>query len=193
MKLSRINTILLVAIIVINLYIVALPSVPALVFWVRNHGGEAAQKLTDQIKLPADSGNVVGVPSGNRLIVPRMLLSEPVQESGTILGSGVWRHTKTSTPDKGGNTVIIGHRFTYVNPLGSFYNLDKMQTGDEIGLFWQGKRYLYKVTDIKIVPPTDLKIEAPTKSAQLTLYTCTPLHLPKDRLVVVAKPEKTNE
>jgi sortase (surface protein transpeptidase) len=37
------------------------------------------------------------------------------------------------------------------------------------------------------VPPDQTQIEAPTTDARLTIFTCTPLWLPKDRLVVVAE------
>lgn len=106
-----------------------------------------------------------------------------------VLDKGIWRYPKGSTPDKGGNTVLIGHRFTYTNPRGVFYYLNKVAIGDEIGVFWNSKEYLYKVTTITVVDPHNTSIEDATSDARLTLFTCTPLWLPKDRLVVVAELE----
>ena len=48
--------------------------------------------------------------------------------------------------------------------------------------------YRYKVESSRTVPDTAIQVEAPTKDARLTLYTCTPLWNPVNRLVVVAKP-----
>ena len=93
------------------------------------------------------------------------------------------------TPDRGGNTVLIGHRFTYTTPRGVFYYLNKVKLNDEIGLWWNNKEYLYRVSGIKEVKPTDTAVENATTQPQLTLFTCTPLWLPKDRLVVVAQLE----
>ncbi len=44
------------------------------------------------------------------------------------------------------------------------------------------------MTETKIVEPTQLEIEAPTKEHILTLYTCTPMGTSKQRLVKIAKP-----
>jgi len=45
---------------------------------------------------------------------------------------------------------------------------------------------VYTVDRIKQVTATAVEIEAPTARPTLTLYTCTPLWNPKDRLVVTA-------
>ena len=94
----------------------------------------------------------------------------------------------TSTPDKGGNTVLVGHRFTYKNPEGVFYHLDKVQLGDAITLHWQGNAYDYEVAEIKVVPANEISVEDNTAEPQLTIYTCTPLWSVKNRLVIIAKP-----
>ncbi len=106
------------------------------------------------------------------------------------LNKGPWLRPQGSTPDKGGNTVIAAHRFTYSDREGDFYHLDKVRPGDEVGLFWKGVKYLYSVQAVKVVGPDAVEIEAPTDQPQLTLYTCTPLWLPKDRLVIIATPQE---
>ena len=194
-KLSRINNFLLVAIVFVNGYLVAMPFAPSLIFW-RNHTA-TQKKLTQKIQHGAkssSSGNSAAK-SDEELVVPSMGLDETVHEGKYMntLNLGLWHRPNTSTPDKGGNTVIVGHRFTYTNPRGTFYYLDKVHTGDPIGLIWHGKTYQYKVTAVKVVPPTAVEIERNTTTAQLTLYTCTPLWWPKDRLVVVATPLTENQ
>jgi LPXTG-site transpeptidase (sortase) family protein len=100
---------------------------------------------------------------------------------------GVWHLPGTGNPATGGNTVLAGHRFTYHDPA-VFYHLDKVKTGDPIIMYWNHKKYTYKVTTILTVPPTEVSVQAPTKEPLLTIYTCTPLWTSKYRLVLQAKP-----
>ena len=188
-KLSRVNSILLMLIIAINAYIIVAPFAPNLWYWwQKNHGSQAAQ-LSDRIhKAQTDEKS-----TQNKLIIPSMLLDQPVLEGHdtyAILNKGIWRWPDGSTPDRDGNTTLIGHRFTYTNPRGVFYFLNKVRVGDRLGVSWQGKLYRYKVHTIKVVPPSDTSILESTKEPSLTLYTCTPLWSPKDRLVVVARLEE---
>jgi sortase A len=161
-----------------------MPFVPGIMFHIRQHSGTARQ-LQQALSMPAATPINMG---GERLIVPAMLLSAPINEGpqNSGLSKGLWRIPYSSTPTRGSNTVIVGHRFTYTNPEGVFYNLDKVKLGDEIGIFWHGKRYLYTVRKTEVVSPNDIQVQDPTKAAQVTLYTCTPLWFPKDRLVVIA-------
>lgn len=118
-----------------------------------------------------------------------MAFDEEIHEGAyaTTLRQGLWRRPNSSTPDKGSNTVIVGHRLTYSNPKGTLYNLDKVKMGDLIGLWWHGKRYVYTVTEAKVVHANEISVEAATEKPRLTIYTCTPLWLPKDRLVVIGE------
>ena len=189
-KLARVNTILLIAILFINGYIIVLPVLPNVLFWAQHRDPHRVQKMEAQIHTKPGS-KPDDRPRENRLVAPSMLFDEPVFDgpNATTLRKGLWRRPNTSTPDKGGNTVFVGHRLTYSNPRGTLYNLDKVHVGDDLAVWWQGKRYLYNVTETKVVKPTEIGVEAPTKDPQLTIYTCTPLWLPKDRLVVIAKLE----
>ena len=128
----------------------------------------------------------------NRLIIPEMMLDQPTLEGPennwfNLLYKGIWRWPGSSTPDKGGNTVFLSHRFSYTGPRGAFYYLNRLQVGDDIGVVWNGKTYTYSVVSSQTVPPTDTAIEDNTSDAQITLFTCTPLWHPVNRLVVVAK------
>ncbi len=189
-KLARVNTLLLAAIVLINGYIILLPLVPKVSFWVQQRKGHQVQQMTAQITHKLSS-KPDARPQENRLVVPSMLFDQVINEGPTMktLRKGLWRRPKSSTPDKGSNTVIVGHRLTYSNPRGTLYNLDKVHTGDSIAVWWQQKRYLYTVTKTKVVGPDEISVEDPTKDPILTIYTCTPLWLPKNRLVVVAKLE----
>jgi LPXTG-site transpeptidase (sortase) family protein len=188
MKLARINTLLLIAIILVNGYIIALPFIPGIIFWAQTQDGQRQQQLEARIHTKPGSASDSPSPQGQQLTIPRMNLDEAVHQGPTAktLRHGLWHRPHTSTPDRGGNTVIVGHRLTYTDPKGTLYHLDKVKVGDSIGLTWRGKQYVYKVTTTKVVAATEVSIEAPTDKPRLTVYTCTPLWLPKDRLVVVA-------
>ena len=194
MKITRINNLLLGLIILVNAYVIAAPLLPVVIFHFENRGGQR-QQLQAEIHSKAtgtkNSGQATAAPQPNHVIIPSMLLDQPVREGPVsqaykVLNQGVWRWPRGSTPDRGGNTVLIGHRFTYNNPRGVFYYLNKVSLGDEIGLFWNNKDYIYRVTSIIVVSPTDSSIENATAKPELTLFTCTPLWLPKNRLIVVA-------
>jgi len=196
---ARANYVLLTLIILINGYIITLPFAPSIWYWwemrsaqqsgnpltVKAASAKAAQEKPQEFHADAEHDG---------LVIPRMLLDTPLiegpqKDSFDLLNKGAWHLPFTNTPDKGGNTVIAGHRFSYTGPRGIFYYLDKLQQGDEIGLWYQGKLYLYSVASSRTVKATEVSVQQPTDDTRLTLYTCTPLWNPTDRLVVVATPK----
>jgi sortase A len=190
-RLARINTFLLIAIVLINGYIITLPLIPGLLYWWQTRDGKQTIRIEQRIRaLALPNVPEAEYPIGNRLMVPGIAFDQLIFEGNSpkTLNNGLWHRPQTSTPDKGGNVVFAGHRLTYTNPKGTLYHLDKVNVGDEIGLWWRDKLYTYTVIETKIVGADALEIEAPTSDRRLTIYTCTPLWLPKDRLVVVAKP-----
>jgi sortase A len=188
MKLARVNNGLLSLIILINAYIILAPFMPVAAFWWENRGGTRQRELIAKIQQAPEQQAVTkpSPPEANQVIIPAMLLDQPILEGPvsatySILAKGIWRWPRGSTPDKGGNTTLIGHRFTYTNPRGVLYYLNKVTLGDEIGLIWDNDLYTYKVSSITEIPPTDTAIENNTTDARLTIFTCTPVWLPKDR------------
>jgi LPXTG-site transpeptidase (sortase) family protein len=184
-RLSRINTLLVVMIVLVNLFVLVTPLWPAFLY-TKAKNSPKAQAITQQVTQPAPSD----IPAdAQTLLVPSMVLEADIHEGPGMktLNHGLWRLPHTSTPDKGSNTVIVAHRFTYTNPRGTFYHLDKVRTGESIAVLWHGKKYTYNVVETKRVPATEMSVEAPTDTPTLTLYTCTPLWNPKDRLVVRAE------
>lgn len=173
---------LLSAIIFVNGYTLITPFLPKATYVIRNVVNNTEENLQKEIKSEK-------IPDGNHLIVPSMQLSKPVHEGTrpSTVHKGVWRRPNTSAPDIGGNTVLVGHRFTYSDPA-VFYHLDKVKVGDDIALYWNKKKYTYKVSEVKVVSPDAIEVEKNTKQPQLTLYSCTPLWSTRSRLVVIAKP-----
>jgi LPXTG-site transpeptidase (sortase) family protein len=129
--------------------------------------------------------------SPDRLIIKKIGVNAPIVEAKNSdygLSKGAWRVPESSTPDKGGNTVITGHRFKYLPPSNlTFYLLNKLEPGDIISVIWKEQDYYYKVKEVKIVKPEDLSILKSTKDSILTLYTCDPIYSQDNRLVVISE------
>jgi LPXTG-site transpeptidase (sortase) family protein len=183
--------------VLINAYIIAAPLIPQATYWWDVHHTNDRTQLSQLINKPrpaAKSPTAAPNPDAgpNRLIIPAMVLNQQTLEGPesnwfNILYRGIWRWPGSSTPDKGGNTVFLSHRFSYTGPRGAFYYLNKLKIGGEIGVVWNHKMYTYSVVSSTTVPPTDTSIEDNTDDPQITLFTCTPLWHPVNRLVVVAK------
>lgn len=150
-------------------------------FISQSHGEKPAPVPTNR-----PDPNLTNIP--DRLLMPQIGVSMPIFESdsaNTLLKGG-WIFPGTSTPDKGGNTVIFGHRFRYLPPISNtFYSLDKINIGDVFTVAWKGKLYTYKVKEKKIIEPTDFSVLNKTSGPEITLITCAPLFSTKQRLVVV--------
>jgi len=176
------------------MYVIAVPFIPQLLFRFNQSRGRE-QALEQSLQAPtAAPSTPPPAPQNqpNHVVIPAMLLDQPVVEGTSMyksLDQGVWRWPGGSTPDKAGNTVLVGHRFTYTKPKGVFYFLDKLHTGDTVGIVWNNKTYVYRVFGTVVVPPTQTNILDPTEKPTLTMYTCTPLWLPKNRLVIRASLE----
>jgi sortase A len=130
------------------------------------------------------------IPAENTVVIPRLQLQQTIHENKNPqwgLAKGVWHDPHSSAPDQGKNTVLTGHRFTYAGAA-VFYHLDKVQPDDPIVVYWNKKKYTYKVHSIKVAPPTDSSVVAQTDDHTLTIYTCTPLITAKNRLIIIAKP-----
>jgi len=201
----RANWALLIAIIGVNMYVIALPFLPTVSYrWQTTHKTPLIQ---NNKPVSVAKASVILAKENPRafhadaehdgLVIPRMLLDTrliegPEKNSFALLNMGAWRIPFASSPDKGGNTDVAGHRFSYTGPRGVFYYLDKLRVGDEIGLWYQGKLYTYQVATSRTVPATEVSVQQPTDDTRLTLYTCTPLWNPKERLVVVAVPKEAS-
>ncbi|MGH2707488.1 MAG: class E sortase, partial [Actinomycetota bacterium] len=117
---------------------------------------------------------------------PKIGVEQVVVEgvSVDVLKKGPGHVPGTASPGQGGNMVISGHRTTYGAP---FKRLDELEAGDEISLTTMQGRFLYLVTDTRIVAPTEVSILNPTIDSRLTLTTCHPKFSDRQRLVVLAR------
>ncbi|MFH0828991.1 MAG: class E sortase [Candidatus Kerfeldbacteria bacterium] len=133
------------------------------------------------------------LPKGNRLVIPKIGVDVEIVEGKDerALYRGIWHYPTSSIPERGGNTVLTGHRFQYLAGPRTLYLLDQMHVGDVIIVYWKGTEYDYTVRQRKIVNPTAVEVLDNTPNAQLTIFTCTPLFSTKQRLVLIADPINT--
>lgn len=147
---------------------------------------ELDETPSSEEKLP-DNKVIIPDPEINQLIISKIGVQIPIVEGEdeTALERGAWRLPQTSTPDKEGNTVLTAHRYKYRPPhKETFYLLDKLAEGDTFQVFWQGKKYNYKIVSSIIVNPDAMEVLNPTENPTITLITCTPLFSTKQRLIV---------
>ena len=178
-----VNYLLLIIIVAVNCYILWGLFGPRLSLEV--------QKATQNPPVLPQSSSVQSPPAVNRLIIPSIYVDTKINEGAGEEAEvdGVWRRPGTGTPSLGSNTAIAGHRFTYQG-ASTFYNLDQVKVGDEIGVWYDQKFYAYSVSEIRIVDPNDKTVESESDQSKLTLYTCTPLWTTNQRLVVIALPKE---
>lgn len=183
-RLRTFNNTLSVLVALLALYVIGMPFVPAVTWWTKHEAPVISKPAT----APTPKPWAPTAPVNNTIVVPSMGLTTLIHEGQSVhtLHYGVWHIPDTSSPDKGSNTVLAGHRYTY-SGSGIFYHLDRLRVGDSIYVYWQQKRYQYVVNSVETVPPTDVAVDNPTKMSQLTLYTCTPLWTFTNRLVVTAQ------
>ncbi len=147
-------------------------------------GPAAVNNPTPPLVAPSIADPPVGSPVGN-IVIPKIGLSMMVIEGtdAAQLDQGPGHYPGTPLPGESGNAAIAGHRTTYLHP---FYNLDALVAGDAIELTTLQGIFLYRMTQVEVVSPTDVAVVAPTPTPQLTLTTCNPRYSASQRLVVHA-------
>lgn len=175
---------------IVSIFLIVDPFLPELNFRIRHALNVPYQE--EKTVVDEDSRDE------NSLVIPSIGVDIPIVEGNTsaALKLGAWRRPKTGTPENGGNTVLTGHRYQYLPPNNkTFYNLDKVEIGELMYVYWNGEKYIYEVFDTFIVDPTQIEVEDPLDGNILTIYTCHPLWTADKRYVVRGKivvSEQTN-
>ncbi len=119
---------------------------------------------------------------GDRLYIPQINVDVAIVTGSneSVLDQGAWhRKPENGDPVMGGNFVLSAHRFEMgLTPQNTrakspFYNIDKLNTDDELYVDYKGERYGYKVTKKYSVTPNQTEIESSSDDAKMTLYSCT--------------------
>ncbi len=143
---------------------------------------------------PLDPGEVI--PSTSTLAIPKINVTAPIIFANSTddniihenLKNGVVHYSGTANPGTAGNSFITGHSSNYWWEQGSynyiFANLNKLIIGDIAKIYFNGNKYVYQVTEIKIVEANDMSVLDQTEKPTLTLMTCTPPGTSWKRLIV---------
>lgn len=122
------------------------------------------------------------------LIIPKLDMKKPIYLDATFdhLDRGVAQVEGTSLPLGGMSTrsVIAGHRGWWGDLM--FYNVDKLEVGDEI--FIDGRTGLleYRVTGTDIISPSDWESILPVAGKDMvTLLTCHPKRPPRPKRLLI--------
>lgn len=127
------------------------------------------------------------------LSIPKLGLEDvpvPTADSQVELDrEGIIHLTETGVPwEDGSNTFIVGHAlgFPFTRTTYVFYELDQLNTGDEIMLKdKKGKAYTFRVYDRMTVRPEDYWVTYPVPDKTvISLQTCTPIPTFENRLIV---------
>lgn len=134
------------------------------------------------------------------LIIPKIGINSPVVKNidpnnppqyQLALTHGVAHAQGSALPGFPGNVFIFAHSATdwyQANQYNAiFYLINKLEKNDQIILYYQGSKYVYKVIDKKIVEASDIKyLTDTTDKYSLTLMTCWPPGTSLKRLVIQA-------
>lgn len=144
--------------------------------------------------IPTKKLSNIEVAKENRVIIKKINVNREILEGdNSVLEKGVWhRYPERGDPEMGGNFILTGHRFKFaqtpnlVKEASVFYDINKLVTGDEIEVHWNGKKYKYRIEKIYKVKPNQTEIENVSES-RLTLYSCTLSGSSDGREVIEAK------
>lgn len=131
-------------------------------------------------KIAANARVIANVDAGNQGVYTEALRRGVAHAAGTVF------------PGQVGNSFLFAHsvgNFWEVSRWNAvFYLLRELAPGDEVDIFYQGKRYIYVVYDKRVVEPTDVGyLHSQANFPMLTLQTCWPPGTTLKRLLVFAR------
>lgn len=140
------------------------------------------------------------------LLIPKIGVNSPVlpnvsptddSQYKRALKAGVAHASGTFLPGENGRVFLFAHSTDYIwnvprfNAI--FYLLREVNEGDEIDIFYQGKRHIYQVADKKIVDPSEvLYLKPKWGQEEIILQTCHPPGTTWQRLLVIARPKTSD-
>ncbi|MBC7503623.1 class E sortase [Candidatus Gracilibacteria bacterium] len=164
-----------------------------------------SDRLLSGFSRGSDSATFSVTPYENRIIIPRLgkniplvdVDHDPQAKFGEMqdvfmeeLKKGVVRYPGTARPGEIGNAFIFGHSSNYPW-IKSEYNdvfalIDTLQNGDEIIVYYNQHKYIYRITDRVIVEPGNTKVLSardPNKK-EISLMTCWPVGTALNRYII---------
>jgi sortase A len=121
-----------------------------------------------------------------RIQIPAIDIDAPVVQGDgwEQLKKGVGQNVGSAHPGQDGNVILSAHNDVYGE---LFRYLDKLVPGDQVVLYTQQRQYIYVVDRTAVVEPTAVEVMASTGSPSVTLISCYPYLVDKQRIVVFAR------
>lgn len=121
-----------------------------------------------------------------RIQIPTINVDAPVVQGDgwEQLKKGVAQHIGSADPGQNGNVVLSAHNDVYGE---IFRYLDRLSPGDQVILYTQQRQYTYVVDRTILVEPTAVEVMASTGGPTVTLISCYPYLVDKQRIVVFAR------
>ena len=119
--------------------------------------------------------------------IPAIGLHALVREgvSQRVLDRGPGHYPGSGLPGGRRAVAIAGHRVTHTRP---FVRINELERGQRIVLTRRSRRFVYRVSAMRILDPTDVwPIRMRPTVQRLVLTACHPPHSDRHRLVVFAK------
>ncbi len=145
-----------------------------------------------EILTPEDPNFSIVIPKigANAKILPNINASDE-NIYLNALNKGVAHTLGTAFPGEGGHIFLFAHSTDYFWNIGTynaiFYLLYKLEKNDEVDIFYQGQRYVYRVIGREIVDPSQVQyLTRKTNHEFLTLQTCWPPGTTLKRLLIFA-------
>ncbi len=148
---------------------------------------------------PRDEAAALGLSGDFSLAIPTIKAYANIIENVDVaseetykeaLKSGVAHAQGTGFPGENKRIFLFAHstnsltNFTKYNAI--FYDLRKLKAGDTIYMYYEGKKYVYIVSDKKVVAANDVSFLAPSEEPTMILQTCDPPGTTWKRLLVFA-------
>jgi len=121
-----------------------------------------------------------------RLQIPALNVDAPVVQGDgwEQLKKGVGQYVGSANPGQEGNVVFSAHNDVYGE---LFRYLDRLAPGDQVVVYTQQRQYVYIVDRTVLVEPTAVEVMASAGSPTVTLISCYPYLVDKQRIVVFAR------
>jgi LPXTG-site transpeptidase (sortase) family protein len=135
----------------------------------------------------------------NKIVISKINVDAPIVEAESVeekdildaLVQGIAHYPNTPLPGEVGNVFVTGHSSNYLWAEGKynyvFSLLNKLEAGDDIVVYYDGIKYVYRIFNVSVVSPKDVSVMNQANDSVISLMTCDPVGTNWKRRVVKAR------
>ncbi len=143
--------------------------------------------------LPSSKDNLYNIPDS--LIIPKININAPIVFADTTnnkiifekLEQGIVHYPNSVVPGQVGNSVLLGHSSAYPWYKGNYGSifalLNRLEQNDEIIVFYEKHKYIYKVQSKQVIN-NQVYINEQNKKSQIVLLSCWPVGTAWKRILI---------